>query len=81
MSGSPVPGGEGVADGTSGLPLGLEELRRRAAEIGRLARKHRARRVRVVGSVARGDASAGSNLDLLVDFQERASSFDVGGCA
>lgn len=59
--------------------LTLEALRECAVEIMRLARAHRALRVRVVGSVARGEAAPGSDVDLLVDFEERASSLDVVG--
>lgn len=39
-------------------------------------RAHRARNPRVFGSVARGDASETSDLDLLVDFDSEASLFD-----
>lgn len=39
-------------------------------------RAHRARNPRVFGSVARGGASAKSDLDLLVDFDPEASLFD-----
>ncbi|HKN06963.1 MAG TPA: nucleotidyltransferase family protein [Thermoplasmata archaeon] len=37
---------------------------------------HQARNPRVFGSVARGAASAKSDLDLLVDFDPEASLFD-----
>jgi uncharacterized protein len=39
-------------------------------------RTHRARNPRVFGSVARADASARSDLDLLVDFDSGASVYD-----
>lgn len=39
--------------------------------------RHRGRRVRIFGSVARGDASAGSDVDLLVDFEMGSSLFDL----
>lgn len=39
--------------------------------------RHRGQRVRVFGSVARGDASAGSDIDLLVDFETGSSLFDL----
>lgn len=51
-----------------GPPPSLEEVRRRSGEILALARAHGASRVRVVGSVARGEAGPGSDLDLLVEF-------------
>ncbi len=42
-------------------------------------RMHHARNPRVFGSVARSEASATSDLDLLVDFDPEASLFDQGG--
>ena len=44
-----------------------------------LAARHRATGVRVFGSVARGEDSFDSDIDLLVDFDDSASVFDVGG--
>jgi predicted nucleotidyltransferase len=59
--------------------LTLEGLRHRRAEIVRVARKRRASRIAVFGSVARGDARPDSNLDLLVDFEAGASLIDHVG--
>lgn len=59
--------------------LTLEGLRRRRAEILGVARKRRAHRVAVFGSVARGDAHSGSDLDLLVDFEPGTSLLDHVG--
>lgn len=41
----------------------------RREEILKIAAKHGARRVRVFGSVARGEADSKSDLDLLVEFE------------
>jgi predicted nucleotidyltransferase len=43
------------------------------------ARRRGADNVRVFGSVARGDADAGSDVDLLVDLEPGRSLFDLGG--
>ena len=44
-----------------------------------LARAHVARNVRVFGSAARGADREGSDLDLLVDVDERATLFTLAG--
>jgi len=56
--------------------LTMEGLRHRRAEILGVARKRRARRIAVFGSVARGEAHPDSDLDLLVDFEPGASLLD-----
>jgi len=60
--------------------ISLEELRhdKRAAIVG-LARRHGARSVRVYGSVARGEATESSDLDLLVEWEPDRSLLDVVG--
>lgn len=45
--------------------------------IRRIVAAHGARHVRVFGSRARGDSHAGSDLDLLADFDSGASLLDV----
>ncbi len=57
--------------------LTLELLRtERRAEVLRLAERHGARNVRVFGSVARGQAAEGSDLDLLVEWEPGRSLLD-----
>jgi len=51
----------------------LEQLRQRRDEISRVAALHGARAVRVFGSVARGHAGPGSDVDVLVEMGERRS--------
>jgi predicted nucleotidyltransferase len=66
---------DGVAERT---PLSLDELRERRESILQLARLHGARDVRVFGSVARGDAAAGSDVDFLVTMEPNRSLLDLG---
>ena len=51
-------------------------LREKREEILRIAARHGARRVRLFGSVARGDADPQSDVDVLVDFERGRSLFD-----
>jgi predicted nucleotidyltransferase len=48
-------------------------------DILRIAARYGAYNVRVFGSVARGDADAGSDVDLLVDLEPGRSLLDLGG--
>ncbi len=57
----------------------LTELRERRSEILEIARARGASRVRVFGSVARGDATTSSDVDFLVDLEPGRSLFDLGG--
>ncbi len=50
-------------------------------EVLRIARRHGASNIRVFGSVARGNASATSDIDVLVDLEEGRSLFDLGALA
>ncbi|MEZ5866249.1 MAG: nucleotidyltransferase family protein [Geminicoccaceae bacterium] len=43
-----------------------------------LAERHGARRLRVFGSVARGDATEGSDVDFVVEMEHGRSLFDLG---
>lgn len=44
-----------------------------------IARRHHACNVRVFGSVARGDATSDSDIDLIVNFETGASLYDLSG--
>ena len=50
----------------TGVPL-LSELRAHREQIAAIAARHGASNVRVFGSVARGEATRGSDVDILVD--------------
>ncbi len=55
------------------------ELQSKRNLIQQIAAKYGAKRIRVFGSVARGDAGKYSDLDLLVDLEAHRSLFDLGG--
>ena len=57
----------------------LDALRDQREAILAAARHRRATRVRVFGSVARGEAGRSSDIDLLVDFDAKASLLDQVG--
>jgi predicted nucleotidyltransferase len=57
----------------------LDELRRRRDRLLDLAGRHGARNLRVFGSVARGEAQNGSDVDFLVEMTPGRSLLDLGG--
>ncbi len=57
----------------------LTELRRRRSEILEVARARGVSRVRVFGSVARGDATEASDIDFLVELDSDRGLLDLGG--
>ena len=52
-------------------------LRSKRAKILQVAARHGARKVRVVGSVARGEARPGSDIDFLVEMESGRSLLDL----
>ena len=56
-----------------------EALRQKRGDILALAQRYNMRRIRVFGSIARGDAHPGSDVDFLVDPGPGVSVFDLGG--
>jgi predicted nucleotidyltransferase/DNA-binding XRE family transcriptional regulator len=56
-----------------------ERLRRRRRRILEIARKRGIDKVRVFGSVARGEATASSDLDLLVELKPGSTLVDLAG--
>lgn len=57
----------------------LRALMERRSEILGLAERYRASEVRVFGSVARGDNTGSSDVDLLIQPRRGCSLFDLGG--
>lgn len=60
-------------------PPTLEALRARRDEILALAQRHGADNVRLFGSIARGEETSASDVDVLVTFQAGSSIFDQIG--
>lgn len=63
----------------SGPAPSFGELRRRRREIERLAVRRGAQRLRVFGSVARGEERPDSDLDVLVDVEQRRGLLGQAG--
>jgi hypothetical protein len=59
--------------------LNKQDILRRREEIIAVAKRYGAFDLRIFGSVARGDAGAGSDVDFLVRFEPGRSLFDQGG--
>jgi predicted nucleotidyltransferase len=59
----------------------LGEVRAHREEIVQLGERFGVRNIRVFGSVARGDATPDSDLDLLVDVDRGHGYFDMAGFA
>jgi predicted nucleotidyltransferase len=57
----------------------LADLRARRAEIQQVAAEHGAANVRIFGSVARGEADAASDIDVLVDIHADVRGFAYFG--
>jgi predicted nucleotidyltransferase len=59
----------------------LDEVRAHRDVIKRLGERFGVRNIRVFGSVARGEATSDSDLDLLVDVERGHGYFDMAGFA
>jgi hypothetical protein len=57
----------------------IDDLRRRRSEILGVARRRGVVRIRVFGSVARGESTESSDIDFLVDLESGRGLFDLGG--
>ena len=67
-----------MADRPKAVPA-LDTLRAQRGEILHLMDRYGAYNVRVFGSVARDEATAESDIDLLVTFRDDVTLFDVAG--
>lgn len=54
-------------------------IEKKREEIIRLSAKHGAKNIRVFGSVARGDESEDSDIDILVELEKGRSLLDLSG--
>lgn len=61
--------------------MDLEEIRRYVPQIYQIAAKFGISKIFIVGSVARGDQTFHSDLDLLIEVEEGVSLFNVAGFA
>ena len=57
----------------------LQSLRARKPQIQQVANQYGVHNIRVFGSVARGEDTANSDIDLLVDMEETRSLLDLVG--
>ncbi|MDN5856259.1 MAG: nucleotidyltransferase domain-containing protein [Actinomycetia bacterium] len=59
--------------------MNIDDVRRHREQIVEIGRRFGVRNIRVFGSVARGDAVANSDLDLLIDVDPGHGYFDMAG--
>ncbi len=67
-----------MTETTTRRPPSLDELRARRGEILEIAARYGVFDIRIYGSVARGEAREGSDVDFLVDVDEDRSLLDLG---
>ena len=74
--------GDGIANPNVPLEVAMTRMKlleSKRKDIFELAARHGATRIRVFGSVARGEEGSTSDVDLLVDLEPGRSLFDLGG--
>jgi uncharacterized protein len=70
---------ENLSKSDGGAGIRLEQIRGKREAILHLAAKFGIRKVRLFGSVVRGEANAHSDIDMLVDFEQGRSLLDQAG--
>ncbi len=55
----------------------IDELKQKRVEIIRIAKRHGARKVRVFGSLSRGESGRHSDVDFLVEMEPERSLLDI----
>jgi predicted nucleotidyltransferase len=65
--------------GYDSIMLTRDDIRRRREEIIAVANRYGASNIRIFGSVARGDATDSSDLDLVVKFDDKRTLLDHAG--
>ncbi len=56
--------------------MSMDEVRKKRNQIIALAARHRMRNLRIFGSLARGEAGPGSDVDLLVELEPGSTLLD-----
>ncbi len=74
-----VAPGSGLTVRPAAQPVTMGQLRARREEILRAMAAAGARNPRVFGSVSRGDAGPGSDVDIVVELEEGRTLMDLGG--
>ena len=74
-----MPHGARVGAPAAAASPTLDEVRRRRTALLAAAAQHRAANVRVFGSVARGEAGPGSDVDFLIDMPDDYRVLELGG--
>ena len=61
------------------LHMKIKEIQRYKAHLYKIAARYQVKKIYVFGSVARGESNKISDLDLLIELDENASAYGVGG--
>ncbi len=59
--------------------MNIEEIRLKKNQLYQIAAKYGIKQVSIFGSVARGDSKEISDIDFLIELDENASLFGIGG--